>query len=164
MTNELVVDWSQFWPGMISTFVGFVLALMGQWLWEQHKSRAEERALLARFAEELRKVSETLERYTEGMLDLKFIKIPVWDEAQNAGKISLISSSIRSDLFVIYNSIQEFNSWCAVNTNYYFENGHPHAQLNDRLNKQKNTLLGVEGTKEMSITEMLNRLSRKMKK
>ena len=43
----ITTDWSQFWPGMIATFAGFVLALLGQFFWEK---------CTAHFNSELRKV------------------------------------------------------------------------------------------------------------
>ncbi len=143
-TSGASVDWSQFWPSIIATFAGFLLALFGQWLWERYKDEKESKALQKRLKVELEIAENVLSQYHKGIIDLRLIKTPVWDEAIHAGKISLLKMEIRSKLFVVYNAIDEFNSWCAAKTKYYITNGTHNEKLCDELEKQKGRLLGQE--------------------
>lgn len=127
------VDWSQFWPSMIATFAGFVLALLGQFAFEKCKSIFESKGLLKRLKTELEDIKTTLEKFKPGDIEPQPLKTLVWDEAINAGQVSLLNASKRVLLFKIYKQIQEFNSWFEIQTNYYFEHNN---QLNEGLKKE----------------------------
>ena len=139
---NIKTDWSQFWPGMISTFVGFGLALLGQFLWGRVNDYFTAKNLLNRIENELLEIESVLEIVRKDSIEIQPLKTLVWDEAINTGLISLLKDSKRELLFKIYKQIQEFNSWFAVKTNYYFDNGEHNTMLNNEIENQQNILLG----------------------
>lgn len=153
-------EWNQFWPSMIATFVGFVLALLGQFAWERWKEKHDAKGLISRIKSELGDVITVLTAVTDTSLEAHPLKTLVWDEAINAGQVSLLKPNIRAGLFVIYKQIQEFNSWFLVKTNYYFEhNGVYNQQLNDELAEQKKILLGeISKESKSSINSIIAKL------
>jgi hypothetical protein len=140
------MDWTQFWPSMIATFFGFILALIGQWFLGRRKERAEAKALVDRIKQEFNRIISVLSdiKITQAQIDP--LKTPVWDAAINAGQISLLDAELREDLFSIYNAIREFNSWNAVQANYYFDNSKPNPQLMNEIEKLRAELLDEEAT------------------
>ena len=138
--SNLAVDWSQFWPSMIATFVGFLLALIGQFAFEKVKSFVDSRDLLKRLKTELKDIKTILDKYNPLEIERQPLKTLVWDEAINAGQVSLLNAKKREALFKIYKQIQEFNSWSEIQTNYYFEHEN---QLNEGLK--------IELTKQQKI-------------
>lgn len=159
--NEITTDWSQFWPGMIATFVGFVLALMGQFVWEKCTNYFEAKHLLSRIRVELQEISEVLGDITDGSIDMQPLKTLVWDEAINVGLISLLSDKKREVLFKLYKQIQEFNSWFGIKTKYYFSSGRHNEQLIREITCQKEILLGSRAAVgKISIKEALERLEK----
>lgn len=157
----ITTDWSQFWPGMIATFAGFVLALLGQFFWEKCTAHFNSKLLLTRIKEELKEINALLQNVTEGSIDMQPLKTLVWDEAINVGLISLLPDKKREMLFKLYKQIQEFNSWFAIKTKYYFSNGRHNEQLNKAIAEQKDILLGNKKViGKASISEILERLGK----
>ena len=137
-------DWSQFWPGMIATFVGFVLALFGQFCWEKGKDVINAKHLLKRIKAELEEIKGELNDIGDNSIEAQPLKTLVWDEAINTGMISLLSDDKRKMLFGIYKQIQEFNSWFTIKTEYFFSHGNHNKDLCEELADQKGILLGSE--------------------
>lgn len=136
------VDWTQFWPSMVATFVGFVLALLGQFLFERIKSFGNSKQLLKRLEGELRDTETTLESLTSTEIETQPLKTLVWDEATNSGQFSLLKAKKRTELFKIYKQIQEFNSWFEIQTKFYFEHDNQlNEGLKNELTKQRKKLL-----------------------
>ena len=140
----MYVDWSQFLPSMIATFVGFVLALTGQWFFGYIKKSKESDELKSHIAEELNSIKIDLEQFVSTSLDVQPLKTPIWNALINAGQVALLDTNTREQLFRVYNTIQEFNSWCLVQTNYYFENEKYNELLTNELTLLKAELLNSE--------------------
>lgn len=139
------VDWSQFWPSMIATFVGFALALLGEFAFEKIKSLVDSTALLKRVRQELCDVEIFLKSWKTDLIERHPLKTLVWDEAINVGQVSLLNTNKRELLFKIYKQIQEFNSWSEVQTNYYFEHeGKLNDILSQELLEEKEFMLGTK--------------------
>ncbi len=135
-------DWSQFWPSMIATFVGFALALIGEFAFEKIKSHCDAKSLLTRIQIELGEIKADLERWHPALIGCQPLKTPVWDEAINAGQVSLLDKNKRKEFFKIYKQIQGFNSWSEEQTKYYFEhNANLNSAISSELEKEKTSLL-----------------------
>lgn len=137
----MCVDWSQFLPSMIATFVGFVLALLGQWLFLFFVKTNNSHELIEHIVEELTNIKIDLEKFSCNSLDIQPLKTPVWNAVINAGQVALLDTKMREQLFSVYNAVQEFNSWCLVQTNYYFENERFNTLLTTELKKLKEEML-----------------------
>ena len=135
-------DWAQFWPSMIATFVGFVLALLGEFAFEKIKSQCNAKSLLVRIKTELGEIRNELNNWHDALIGCQPLKTPVWDEAINVGQVSLLGKEERKEFFKIYKQIQGFNSWSEEQTKYYFgHNGNLNPAISFELEKEKASLL-----------------------
>ena len=160
----LATNWNGFLPSMIATFIGFVLALLGQWGFGHIKEYKASKQLKERIARELVRIKSDLEVFVSIALDVHPLKTPVWNAAINAGQISLLAGKNREQLFLVYNAIQEFNSWCLVQTNYYFEKGRYNDLLTNELHNLKAELLNDEYSEfGRSIVDILRNLDMNQK-
>ena len=151
------IDWWQLLPEIIATFVGFILALFGQFLWEKGKEIKEAKHLLERIAKELKGIKQVLIDIDPVTYEMQPLKTLIWDEAINAGKISLLEETKRERLLKIYKQIQEINSWFAIQTKYVFDNnGRPNENLQIELIKQKCLLLGKAYVLTKAETDCIN--------
>ncbi len=166
-------DWGQFIPSIFATFIGFVLALIGEYVFDRHKDKKSTIELCERIKAELECIKEELGKLTEYSLDKNPLKTPVWDEAINVGIISLIPINVRSQLFAIYKRIHELNSWYEIKTNYYFahfdeksddEKSNNYAkryneELNQEIKAQERELLGGCKEKVLNLDTVINSIS-----
>lgn len=136
-----LIDWIQVAIDLFVTFFGFGLAIFGERLTDWLKTRSDTMALKKLIKEELKKVLNDLENFSEETLDVQPLKIPSWESAINTGQVSLFDFTTRNKLFLVYNTINEFNSWCLVHTNYFFEKGNQNKLLIKEINKIKIKLL-----------------------
>lgn len=157
-------DWSQFWPGMIATFVGFLLALLGEFLFEKIKERLDANGLLKRITAELIDIKNDLKQWEPTLIERQPLKTLVWDEAINAGQVSLLKKSSRTLLFKIYKEIQEFNSWSEEQTRFYFEHdGLLSDLIASELFDEKKIMLGEKSeTDKIDIPFVLTAISKSM--
>lgn len=140
-------SWDQFIPSIIATFIGFILALIGNyWLetWlEKRKNKKEIKKLFERLKHELSNLKLVLSGLNKYNLEKNPLETPVWNEAINVGLISLIEADFRKKLFTVYKKINELNSWYEIKTNYYFT--HPdtpyNKELDTEIEKQINRLI-----------------------
>ncbi len=148
-----LIDWTQVAIDLFVTFFGFGLAIFGERVTDWLKTRSDIRELKNLIKEELKKVLNDLENFSEETLDVQPLKIPSWESAINTGQVSLFELTIRNKLFRIYNTINEFNSWCLVHTNYYFEKGEQNKLLIKEINRIKEKLLGNDpNERDLSIS------------
>jgi hypothetical protein len=148
-----LIDWSQFVPAIIATFLGFGLALFGQWLWEKLKNNGDLKKLKQRIKTELEQVRKTL--ISVSGINIEPLKIPTWRACISTGDLKILKGNIQRDLFFVYNTIAEYNSWSLIQANYYFEKGKLNTELMVELEKLKNTLLYTNGN-EKSIPDILS--------
>lgn len=137
------------------TFFGFGLAILGERVTEWIKKRNDAKELKKIILEELKKVFNDLSAFREEMLEVQPLKIPSWDSALNTGQVSLFDFPTRNKLFYIYNTINEFNSWCLVHTNFYFEKERKNELLITEINKIKKKLLEESDVNISSMIDML---------
>lgn len=138
---SIVIDWASILLELFAAFLGFGLALLGERITDKintHNAIKEQKKLLK---EELEKVLNDLKAYNIETLDVQPIKTPVWDSAINTGHVSLFDFDTRNILFRTYNFINEFNSWCLIHTNYFFEKGDKNSMLIKEIGRIKNELL-----------------------
>lgn len=148
-------DWSEFWPSMIATFAGFVLALLGQLLFERAKERSDAKELLARIVQELTVVKGALMDINSTQVQIDPLNTPAWDAAISAGQVSLLKPKLREKFFLVYDAIREFNSWNLVQTNYYFSNMVINDQIKQEIEKIKKELLCTEQKKQSRSIEIV---------
>ena len=114
------IDWSQFIPTMIATFVGFLLAQMGMRLYNRAKNRSARRDLISSFISEL----ELIRNKLIAMSDAKFenmmihpIKMSVWESSINSNKLILLQSyAWYKDLYLCYSGLKDYNEWHNIRT------------------------------------------------
>lgn len=159
----VLIDWIQVAIDLFVTFFGFALAIIGGKLTDWIKTRNDTIALEKLIKEELKKILHDLEKFNEETLDVQPLKIPSWESAINTGQVSLFDLDVRNKLFLVYNTINEFNSWCLIQTNYYFENGQNNKLLIKELKQIKKKLLGIEPDKsDLSISSAIEILERRI--
>lgn len=140
-STSLVIDWTSILLELFAAFLGFGLAILGERITDKINTRnaiKEQKKLLK---EELEKVLNDLKAYNIETLDVQPIKIPVWDSAINTGQVSLFDFNTRNILFRTFNFINEFNSWCLIHTNYFFEKGEKNQLLIKEIGRIKEELL-----------------------
>lgn len=156
-----LINWAQVAIDLFVTFLGFGLAILGERLTDWLKTHSDTIALKKLIKEELKKVLNDLESFSEETLDVQPLKIPSWESAINTGQVSLFDFTTRNKLFLVYNTINEFNSWCLVHTNYYFEKGNQNKLLIKEINKIKNRLLSNrKNESNFSISSAIEMLER----
>lgn len=138
---DINVDFVQIVIELFVTFLGFALAIIGERITVYIKSRSDAKELKILIKEELENVYIDLKQFDEGTLDIQPLTISSWDSACNTGQLSLLNFTTRDKLFRVYNNIKEFNSWCLVQTNYYFEKEKLNVMLIEELRRIKKDLL-----------------------
>lgn len=150
VTSELIsssskwlmsIDWFQIALELFVTVLGFFLAIWSARVTDIIKARSDTKELKRLIKEELKKINDDLKNFNEKTLDVQPLRIPLWESAINTGQLSLLDFVTREKLFRVYNTIREFNSWCLVHTNYYFEKGKQNELLIQELSRIKGELL-----------------------
>lgn len=124
-------NWDQFIPSIIATILGVFLPFWLQSRWEKHKEKKEKYKLeqqkrqecgelLSRISDELQTIINKLKSIQDNTTEQNPLKTMAWEEALNTGLVVLLDSDLRRNLFRIYETISEFNSWAVVQTNFYF--------------------------------------------
>lgn len=85
--SKSTIDWSQFWPSMIATFVGFVLALISAFITSVVSKKFKIQHLKNRVILELAKIYKDIKENDKSLLTYD---CPIWD--------SIISSSLLLDI------------------------------------------------------------------
>ncbi len=147
------VDWSQFVPEVIATFLGFGLALFGQWLWERFKDKSDAKNLKKRIASELKRIKNELNNI-EGIY-VEPLKIPIWDTCISTGNFKVLDVELQEKLALVYSIIREYNSWSLMQSNYYFENKNINNALDEELKRLKCVLLGNVDASVDNVTKSL---------
>lgn len=131
--NEICnCDWSGFIPTMIATFVGFILAIVGTWIYDSIKEKDERKSLVIDLKNELWKIRADLnsifeedqcaETANNKILRINPLKCYIWNAALSTGKITLLDKkNWYSDLLKIYNIITDFNEWQLLKTTKILE-------------------------------------------
>lgn len=134
-------DWSSFWPSMIATFVGFALALFGQWLFETLKGKSDAKNLKDKIYNEIGLIKDALDSLPIGGTIVKNpLKTPIWDSAVSGGMVSKLDQSLRKKFLDMYDIIEEFNSWFSTDADYYILHATHNQQILDRLQTLKITI------------------------
>ncbi|MBO4252101.1 MAG: hypothetical protein J5911_05540 [Clostridia bacterium] len=124
---NITADWSQFWPGMIATFVGFVLGIFSDRLLikisESNERKIAKESLLA----EIKKIKEEIDSTksdNEVHFEIQPLKTPVWDSLISTNKIALFSNKKYSKelehYFDFYALVNEYNKWYELLSQSYF--------------------------------------------
>lgn len=131
---------------ILTTFLGFGLAILGEKLYDSYKNKKECKRLLVSFKSEFRKIIESI-RIIEASPTarwIKPIKTPVWDSVVSTDKIALIDNLIWfPKLYDLYDDIRDYNEWHLLRTNYlYFkEDNTLPEEIADVLEKAKKDIL-----------------------
>ena len=129
-------DWSQFWPSIIATLVGFLLAIVFQQIVYDIiaggiKNQIKAREQLKKIEDELRRiVYEEIVSFDTRRAYIDPIKTPVWDAVIYTNELQCITEflekydkrkrrhakketgDLRKRLFRVYGLISEYNKWC----------------------------------------------------
>ena len=126
------IDWSQFIPSLIATFLGCVLAIYFTHLYSKSEQKKEQAEIEKNIIAELKSIKFTItNEYKVDKLYLNPIKTHYYDSLINAQKINLLATNTKfdvisqkedntSDLCTIldfYSAIDEFNRWNNWRTN-----------------------------------------------
>lgn len=149
------IDWGQAILDLLATFLGFGLAILGEKITDKRKTRIATKELRELIIEELKKLYSEVAVFNVETLDVNPLKIPSWKSAINTGQLSLFSFETRKRLFSVYNMIEEFNAWCRVHTNYYFEQGKQNELLIKEIDRIKTNLLNSNSEENSSIGNVI---------
>lgn len=144
-------DWTQFFPTIIATFVGFVLAILGMWIYDSIKQHFERKELRKDIKNELLKIQEVLrtiekdDNIAKGndsrILRINPLKCYIWESTINTNRISLLNKMpCYCDLLLIYDIINDFNQWQLLKTTKIIEGVDVDA-INIYLEELKNSLI-----------------------
>jgi len=138
-----MIDWSQFLPDLIATFIGFLLALSGERMYDKYKDWRESKEIAKLFIAELENMSTIVVR-TANTSDKSWInpiKTPTWDSAVSSKSIALLARfSWYNKLFELYDAIKDYNSWHNLRTNLFFE-GKQYDQISQSLLEASNGII-----------------------
>ncbi len=151
VSKSQFIDFYQFVPDLMATFLGFGLALFGQWIWEHNKDGSNAKQLKKQINYELKRIREELGVISG--ISVEPFKLPIWDTCISTGDLKLLNNELQAELFLVYSIIKEFNAWSLMQANFYFENNRLNEALENELEHLKNILLG-DG--EKSINHLLN--------
>lgn len=157
------IDWFDVIFQLFITGLGFAFALWSaRWL-DGVKEKKDKQELKRLLKEELSNILDVLTRLNVELLDVQPLKIPLWESVINTGQISLLDFETRKILFGVYGKIKEYNSWCLIYTNYYFEKNKKNDLLLNELKKIKSELIGSDdiifnADDKVSITKAMEKL------
>lgn len=151
LNNIICSDWSQFFPSVIATFIGFVLAILGMWIYDSIRKFFERKNLREDIRNELLRIQEVLktiekeDNIAKGnnskILRINPLKCYIWDSAISTNRISLLNKlSCYSELLSIYDTINDFNQWQLLKSNKILEGIDVHA-INIHLEELKEQLI-----------------------
>ncbi len=118
-----MTDWSDFGSSLLATFIGVLLALAGERLYDCYKDWREGVNLIKMFQRELSTTKDIIEKVNSAtnMTWINPIKVPIWESVINTNRISLLSSHMwYSDLLSLYDDIKDYNEWHLIRTKQYY--------------------------------------------
>lgn len=109
-----MTDWSGFFPGVIETFIGVLVALILQKIYEDWKDMQEAKKQKGKIKKELTEISKDLVHIQKNnMIVLNPIKMPIFSGLINSTKIALLDRYLwYEELLSVYNDLSTYNSWC----------------------------------------------------
>ena len=153
----MCIDWSSFLPDMISSIfgslLGFGLALLGERLVDNYKTRADAKEIKKLLIEELKACNSSLQGLDAKSLDVQPLKLSSWEGISHSNQLSLLDVNTRAVLFDVYNIMAELNSWSYVHTKFYFEKGERNVLLVSEITSLRNKLLGEDKTSAESMID-----------
>lgn len=117
------IDWSQFWPGMIATFVGIALPLLIDAIIKKLGKAKRKKELFSDFNAEINHNKTIIDEWnSEKVLSsssTKLLKTVVYDLAISTGEMSLLDSKRRRVLAELYDLIADFNNCLQEQTRFF---------------------------------------------
>lgn len=109
-----MIDWGGFFPGVIETFIGVLVALFFQKIYEDLKDMQEAKKQKVKIKKELIEIYEDLTQIQKNnIIALNPIKMPIFLGLVNSTKISLLDRYLWYDeMLSVYNDLSTYNSWC----------------------------------------------------
>lgn len=127
-----VIDWSQFVPTLIATFIAFCLTLFASYLYDKYKECVQKRVFIHDICRELDAMQTDLCTINDAMhnnkhqrpsLWLKPLKTYIWDSYIDGNNTYLISGEQwYEDLLAIYHIAREYNTWHGLRTDMILHN------------------------------------------
>ena len=154
LNKILLSDWSQFIPTMIATFVGFILAILGTWIYDTIDKKNECNNLKKDIRNELLKVQNVLIEIEaednrainekNSILRINPLKCYIWDSAISANKVNLLTKLVwYSELLQIYDTINDYNEWQLLKSDKILE-GKDITAINEHIeNLKTNIIFGI---------------------
>lgn len=137
-----MIAWDDFLISMVSTFVGFLLAILGERLYDYYKDKKEGNQLVEAFSKELQNILTLIEEISknEGLTWVNPIKVPVWESTICTNTLSLLSSyDWYGDLLSLYDEIKDYNEWHELRTKQYYSGGKI-GSISDALTTSENEI------------------------
>jgi len=142
---------------MIATFVGFLLALLGERWYDWYKDKEEGKCLIDSLEKEIRDILFFLNTAGEqqNVAWLHPIKTPIWDSVISMGKLSLVNNLCwYTYLLQLYDEVKDYNEWHRMRTRQYYCGGKIDAissslkELEGEIKEKANLLINDMGTKK----------------
>ena len=107
---------------IISTFLGFLLAILGERIYDAYKDRKVGNELTQAFITELTGFVFTINKVSidDTVTWINPIKMPIWEGAVSTNKISLLRKyDWFSNLLSLYDEVRDYNEWHHLRTVQY---------------------------------------------
>ena len=146
--EAFVIDWSQFVPTLIATFIAFCLTLFASYLYDNYRDSVQRTVFTHDVCKELKTMRDDLHVITNTMSNnsisttwLNPLKTYIWDSLIDNNKAYLISNETwYGDLLAIYHMAREYNSWHMLRTEIIVQ-GRSNAEMDNGIVQLKEKLV-----------------------
>lgn len=125
----------------ISTFIGFLSALLVEYLILRYQDSKELNDALKGLREELTGIVATVKGLKADSYNLDPLETPVWDSLVYGGGISNLE--IQKNIIQAYRSIDRLNNWENMRTRSFFESHSSNSLLDKEVEKNREDVLRV---------------------
>lgn len=117
------MELNDFFVSVFSTFLGVILALVGERFYDKYKNKEESKNLKKAFHTEMENIIKIIEKIKSkpDLIWLNPIKIPIWESTVSTNQLSLICTEAwYPDLLSLYDEIKDYNEWQLLRTKLYY--------------------------------------------
>ncbi|MDR3075643.1 MAG: hypothetical protein LBU30_06400 [Candidatus Methanoplasma sp.] len=125
----------------ISTFIGFLSALVVEYLAERLREAKDSQKALIGVADELGTIRDTIRSLKDTEYYLDPLETPVWDSLVFGGGIAKLK--LKKDIILTYRHVDRLNNWENVRTNSFFGTHTESAKLDEKVDNNREQVLAI---------------------
>lgn len=120
----------------ISAFLGFLSAIVVEWLYKKYIDNTNKKVLLKGIYTEISNIKRDIQQLNKESYYLSPLEKPFWESSIYSGSISLIEkSNLYSQILNIYSMVDAVNRWENLKTQTYYLSGTNPAALSNGILK-----------------------------